>query len=115
MIAEIYDASATAATDAARLSNISSRGQVSPGAGALIGGFVVSGTGTKSVLIRGVGPGLSSFGITNGLADPVLSVYDNGGNLVAQNHSWSSQVIAGSFQDSVGPANIISTDSEVGD
>ena len=56
VIAEIYDASPTATTDAARLSNISSRGQVSSGAGALIGGFVISGTGTKSVLIRGVGP-----------------------------------------------------------
>jgi uncharacterized delta-60 repeat protein len=114
VIAEIYDASPTAMTDPARLANISSQGPVTPGAGALIGGFVVSGTGTKSVLVRGVGPGLGTFHVSDNIADPVLSVFDSNGTLVAQNQAWANQVIAGAYQDSVGAANITSTDTLVG-
>jgi hypothetical protein len=87
---------------------------VSSGAGALIGGFVVSGSSTKSVIIRGVGPGLAAFGVAGWLADPVLSVYDSSDTLVAQNSSWSSQAVAGPYQAVVGPGNIINLDAIVG-
>jgi len=114
VLTEIYDASASLLTDTSRLVNISAQGGVSSGAGALIGGFVVSGSSTKSVIIRGVGPGLATFGVAGWLADPVLSVYDSSDTLVAQNRSWSSQAVAGPYQAAVGPGNIINLDAIVG-
>ncbi len=112
VLTEIYDASPSPLSAAQQLINISARGTVSPGAGALIGGFVVSGGSTRTVLIRGVGPGLAAYGVTGILPDPVLSVYDSNGNLVAQNTAWGNQTPGG--PDQVGGADIVSTDASVG-
>jgi uncharacterized delta-60 repeat protein len=114
VLAEVYDASASLMTASQRLINISARGTVSPGAGALIGGFVISGSSLKSVLIRGIGPGLSGFGVTNSISDPVLSVFDANGNLVAQNFAWTNQAITGPDQATVEAQDIVSADSSVG-
>ena len=114
VLAEIYDASPSPLTDPLRLINISARGSVSPGAGALIGGFVISGSATKSVLIRGIGPGLAAFGVSGSLADPVLSVYDSGGNLVAQNLDWANQTVSGPYQAPATYADIVAMDASVG-
>ena len=112
VLTEIYDASLSPLTAAQRLINISARGTVSTGAGALIGGFVISGPSDETVLIRGVGPGLAAFGVAYPLADPVLSVYDASGNLVARNLSWATQTSLGS--DQLGGADIGSIDASVG-
>jgi uncharacterized delta-60 repeat protein len=114
VLTEVYDASPTPATAAQRLINISARGTVSPGAGALIGGFVISGTSVKSVLIRGIGPGLAAFAVTDAISDPVLSVFDSNGNLVAQNFRWSNQTITGAYQDTVVAQDITNADTSVG-
>lgn len=114
VLAEIYDASTSPLTDTTRLVNLSAQGNVSAGAGTLIGGFVISGSATKSVIIRGIGPGLAQFGVSGVLPDPVLGVYDSNGDLVAENFSWSNQIIAGPYQAAVGPANIINLDAIVG-
>jgi uncharacterized delta-60 repeat protein len=114
VLAEVYDANASPMTAGQRLINISARGYVSQGAGALIGGFVITGSSVKSVLIRGVGPGLSGFGVTDSIADPVLSVFDENGNIVAQNFSWSNQAIAGAEQAVIEAQDIMTADSGVG-
>jgi uncharacterized delta-60 repeat protein len=114
VLTEIYDASPTPLTDPQRLINLSARGAVSPGAGALIGGFVVSGSSSKTVLIRGIGPGLSGFGVTDALADPVLRVYDGNGDLVAENTSWGTQTVAGPDQNDVSAADIVTADTNAG-
>ena len=114
VLAEVYDASPTLLTDTQKLINVSSRGVVSPGAGTLIGGFVIDGSSTKSVLIRGVGPGLLTFGVTDALPDPVLSVYDASGNLVAQNSDWTNQSVSGPDQPTITPADIVAMDAEAG-
>jgi uncharacterized delta-60 repeat protein len=114
VLAEVYDASANPGSAPQRLIDISARGTVSPGAGALIGGFVISGSSIKSVLIRGVGPGLSAFGVTDAIQDPVLSVYDQNGDLVAQNFAWTQQTITGADQATVEAADITAADSSVG-
>jgi hypothetical protein len=85
---------------------------VSPGAGALIGGFVISGTTPQTVLIRGVGPGLTAYGVIGTLSDPVLDVYDSNSKLVASNAVWGDQIASG--PDQVAGANIVSTDASVG-
>jgi uncharacterized delta-60 repeat protein len=113
LLAEIYDASATPLADPARLVNLSSRGTVSPGAGALTVGFVVSGSTTKSLLIRGVGPGLAQFGVTDALADPVLSVF-SGSDVVAQNSGWTDQSVSGPDQPAITAADIVAMDQLTG-
>ncbi|MCX6715720.1 MAG: hypothetical protein NT077_01730 [Candidatus Taylorbacteria bacterium] len=55
------------------LYNLSVRGMVLPGEGAMIPGIVITGNGLASFLIRAVGPGLNQFGITNYLVDPQLT------------------------------------------
>jgi uncharacterized delta-60 repeat protein len=114
VLAEVYDASASPMTAPQRLVNLSARGTVSPGAGALIGGFVISGSSMKSVLIRGIGPGLAAFNVTDSIADPVLSVFDENGNLVAQNFAWTNQAITGSGQATIEAQDITSSDSTAG-
>jgi len=69
--------------------NVATRGTVVP-SDPLIGGFVISGTSQKNVLIRAVGPTLSAFGVTAALADPVLTVFDSRNVIVATNSSWGT-------------------------
>jgi hypothetical protein len=88
-LAEIYDASTNPGAEYQRLINISTRGEVTAGEGALIGGFVVTGNAPKRLLIRGVGPGLAAFGVGGVLADPRLRVYRNA-ELQAENDNWST-------------------------
>jgi len=114
VLTEVYDADPSPLTSPTRLTNISARGPISSGAGALIGGFVVAGNTVKSVLIRGVGPGLAAYGVTDAIPDPELSVYDANGNLVAQNLNWTNQTVTGADQASVTSADITSTDASVG-
>src|ERR1051326_2098635 len=54
---------ASSSSAATGLSNISTRSEVLTGDGATIGGFVIAATDSHTVLIRGLGPTLSSFGI----------------------------------------------------
>lgn len=86
-LTEIYDA-ATEATVPARppLVNLSTRGFVGTGENALAVGFVIAGSTPKSVLIRGLGPALSAFGLT-GLADPLVTL-QQGNTTLAANDDW---------------------------
>jgi hypothetical protein len=88
-LAEIYDASLNPNADYQRLVNISSRGQVTPDDGVLIGGFIVTGNHPKTLLIRGVGPALASFGIAGALADPALTIYQDS-KAIATNEGWAN-------------------------
>ena len=70
--------------------NLSTRANVSSGDGVLIGGFVITGTESKIVVLRALGPSLSDFGVSNVLSDPVLSLYNSSGALIATNDNWQS-------------------------
>ena len=67
--------------------NISARTRVETGDNVLIGGFIVTGSALKSVVVRGIGPSLTQFG-SNALADPTLELHDSGGALLRQNDNW---------------------------
>jgi hypothetical protein len=88
-LAEIYDASVNPQSEYQRLINISTRGEAGAGENVLIGGFIITGNAPKTVLVRGVGPGLAAFGVGGTLADPRLRVYGPSG-LVAENDNWST-------------------------
>jgi len=85
-LAEIYDADT--GTPSARLTNISARAQVGTGANILVAGFVVTGTGSENLVIRGIGPTLAQFSVTGVLATPVLTIYNNAGTQIASNTGW---------------------------
>jgi arylsulfate sulfotransferase len=70
--------------------NLSTRGLVSVGDNVLIGGFIVTGTEPKSMVLRALGPSLSGFGLSDVLRDPVLRVYNSSGTLIATNDNWQS-------------------------
>jgi hypothetical protein len=53
----------------------------------LIGGFIITGTDPKKVLIRGIGPSLSSFGIQGAIADPTLELHQGDATLTT-NDNW---------------------------
>lgn len=74
-----------ATTPAASLLNISTRMEVLTGSNVLIGGFIVTGSDQKKVLIRGLGPSLP---VSNDLADPTLELHDGSGATLFANDNW---------------------------
>ncbi len=68
--------------------NISTRLGVGTGDDAMIGGFIVTGNTSKPVLIRGLGPSLSNFGLTGLLLDPALELRGANGSVLFQNDNW---------------------------
>ncbi len=76
------------AVEPPRIANISTRGAVQRGAGALIGGFVLAGTEPKTILVRALGPSLAQTGVPNQLMNPVLELHDGIGALVTSNDNW---------------------------
>jgi hypothetical protein len=92
VLAEVYDADSAYTS---RFVSLSTRGFVSTGDGILIQGIIVQGTGPRRVLVRGIGPGLTQYGVSNVLANPQMTVmrwntatqaYDT----VAYNDNWST-------------------------
>jgi arylsulfate sulfotransferase len=70
--------------------NLSTRGTVSGGDNVLINGFIIAGNGPKTIILRALGPSLTGFGVSGVLADPVLSLYNSSGTLVATNDDWQT-------------------------
>jgi len=78
------------------LANISSRGLVKTGSKRMIAGFTLSGSGTKQVLIRAVGPTLETFGVPGTLENPRLELYASGSSIpLRANDDWSNPDPAG--------------------
>jgi hypothetical protein len=71
-----------------QVQNLSTRGTVSIGDNVLIGGFIVTGTEPKTIVLRALGPSLSRFGVSRALRDPVLSVHNSSRTLIATNDNW---------------------------
>lgn len=69
-----------------QLLNLSTRLQVQVDPEELIGGFIVTGTDAKRVIIRGLGPSLGQF-VSGALADPILELYQ-GSTLLITNDNW---------------------------
>lgn len=70
--------------------NISTRGKVDTGENVMIGGFLIGGTGSKNILVRGIGPSLSSQGVSGALVDPQLELRNAQGTLLDSNDDWQS-------------------------
>jgi hypothetical protein len=84
------------------LGNVSTRLSVGTGDNVLIGGFIITGTEPKRVIIRGIGPSLN---VAGKLANPTLQLYQ-GNVLLESNDDWQQSPNKQAIIDSkVAPAN----------
>jgi hypothetical protein len=83
-VAEAFDLSLGSA---AKVANVSTRGQVGAGDNLMIAGFIIVNNPLR-VVVRGIGPSLIPFGIPNALTDPTLELHDGNGALVLGNDNW---------------------------
>ena len=85
-LVEAYDLGQAALS---RLGNISTRAFVGTATDVMIAGFILGGnTGSDNIIVRGIGPSLTQFGVPNALADPTLELRDNNGTLIRANDNW---------------------------
>jgi Tol biopolymer transport system component len=84
-------------TNPPRLVNIATRMQVLTGDNVLIGGFIVSGSAVKTVVVRARGPSLTAFGVPGALANPVLNLY-SGQTVIASNDDFGTAANVASLQ-----------------
>lgn len=84
---EVYDLNSGAD---ARLGNIATRGSVQTSENVMIAGFALGGNSINpaKVVVRALGPSLALSGISNPLGNPSLELFDNNGQLVANNNDW---------------------------
>jgi len=90
VLVEAYDAGAG---DSPRLVNVSARNRVNGSSEPLIAGFTVVGNAPRTILIRGVGPTLASFGVLGALSDPRLELY-SGATKINENDTWATSLSA---------------------
>lgn len=70
------------------LLNTSARARVLTGGDVLIGGFILGGNAPSHILVRVLGPSLTSFGVSGALQDPDLELHDGSGTTIAFNEDW---------------------------
>jgi hypothetical protein len=58
-----------------------------------IGGFIITGTAPKHVLLRAIGPSLTSFGVSDALADPVLELHGPGEFVTIMDDNWRNDPV----------------------
>jgi hypothetical protein len=96
-------ATPTSTPNPTTLANISTRLRVETGDNVLIGGFIVTGTQPKKVIVRGIG---TSLPLADRLADPILELRDSSGLLVDSNDNWVDSVNKQAIIDStIAPSN----------
>jgi subtilisin family serine protease len=88
VLLEVYDADGGVGS---KFVNIATRAYATTGSGVAIGGFVISGNVSKNILVRAVGPTLSTQGLNQSevLADPVIELHQ-GTPVIAINDDWGS-------------------------
>ena len=69
---------------------ILARGPLSaPGNDIVIAGFILGNhNGNDRIVVRGIGPSLTAFGVPNALANPTLELRDSNGALLVANNDW---------------------------
>jgi len=95
-----------AIAETGKLFNISTREQVGTGDNVLIGGFIITGSVSKKVILRGIGPSLQSGGAPypGRLADPTLELHD-ATSVIATNNDWQDSQAAEIQQSGIPPSD----------
>jgi hypothetical protein len=85
-LVEVYDVNQAVLS---KLGNISTRAFVSTADDIVIAGFILgNNSGDDRIIVRGIGPSLSAFGVPNPLANPTLELRDNNGSILFSNNDW---------------------------
>lgn len=79
--------------------------QVLTGDQVLIGGFIVTGSEGKEVILRAIGPSLGTVGVADPLSDPVLELRAQDGSLITTNDNWQDAGNAGDIPTNLQPSN----------
>jgi len=85
--------------------NLSTRMHVQTGDNIGVGGFIVTGTAPKRVIIRAIGPSLSQFNVPTPLADPVLELHGPNGFATITNDNWRDTQEAEIIATGIPPTN----------
>jgi outer membrane protein assembly factor BamB/subtilisin family serine protease len=87
-----------------RIVNLSARANVGTGSNILIAGFVIQGSGSKNVLLRGVGPTLAGapYNVAGTLAKPQITLFNQANVSIQSNAGWNNA------------AAIVTADTQVG-
>jgi len=87
--------------------NLSTRMRVQTGDSVGVGGFIVTGSASKHVLIRAIGPSLADVGVPNVLADPVLELHGPGTFVTITNNNWRDDPVQEALIEATGiqPSN----------
>ena len=70
-----------------------------------IGGFIITGSAPKQVLLRAIGPSLTGFGVPNALADPVMELHGPTGFTTITNDNWKDTQEAAIMATGIPPTN----------
>jgi len=70
-----------------------------------IGGFIITGTGSKQILLRAIGPSLGQFGVPNPLADTVMELHGPAGFTTVTNDNWRDTQEAEITATGIAPSN----------
>ena len=70
-----------------------------------IAGFIITGNGTKKIMVRGIGPSLTASKIEGALADPVLELHGKHGSLITTNDNWKDTQRAAIQDSGLAPTN----------
>ncbi|MEN3370911.1 MAG: hypothetical protein V7609_3054 [Verrucomicrobiota bacterium] len=84
-LVELYDLDPASDSN---LANISTRGFVQENEGVMIAGFILRGSEVSTVVARALGPSLAASGVFGPLTDPILTLYNQSGSVVAENDDW---------------------------
>jgi hypothetical protein len=85
-LVEVYDVNTAVAS---KLGNISTRAFAGTGKNVVIAGFVLGNNqGNDRIIVRGLGPSLSSFNVPTRLQDPQLELRTPDGTLIRANNDW---------------------------
>ena len=91
----------TVAPPAATLINIATRARVETVDNVMIAGFVITGSTSKKVIVRAIGPSLTAAGVSGALSNPTLTLYNAQAQILATNDDWRStqqaEIIASTF------------------
>jgi len=85
--------------------NISSRSRVAIGESVMIGGFIITGSADKRVIVRAIGPSLQQFAVPNPLANPTLELHGPTGALITSNDNWRDTQEAEIIKSQLAPTN----------
>ena len=54
----------------------------------MIGGFIITGSDSKRVIIRGIGPSMTGAGVPDVISDPILRLFGPTGTQIGVNDNW---------------------------